>query len=36
VASLLLAVIILGEAMTLPLAACAAVVLAGTILAHRG
>jgi drug/metabolite transporter (DMT)-like permease len=36
VASLILAVLILGEAMTLPLAACAAVVLAGTILAHRG
>lgn len=36
VASLALAVIILGEAMTLPLAACAAVVLAGTIFAHRG
>jgi len=36
VASLVLAVIILNEAMTLPLAACAAVVLAGTILAHRG
>ncbi len=36
VASLVLAVIILGEAMTLPLAACAAVVLAGTIFAHRG
>ena len=36
VASLVLAVVILGEAMTLPLAACAAVVLAGTIFAHRG
>ena len=36
VASLVLAVLILGEPMTLPLAACAAVVLAGTILAHRG
>ncbi len=36
VASLVLAVIVLGEHMTLPLAACAAVVLAGTILAHRG
>jgi len=36
VASLVLAVLILGEAMTLPLAACAAMVLAGTILAHRG
>jgi len=36
VASLVLAVLILGEAMTLPLAACAALVLAGTILAHRG
>jgi drug/metabolite transporter (DMT)-like permease len=36
VASLILAVLILGEAMTLPLAACAAVVLAGTFLAHRG
>ena len=36
VASLVLAVVILGEAMTLPLAACAAVVLVGTIVAHRG
>ncbi len=36
VASLVLAVILLREPMTLPLAACAAVVLAGTILAHRG
>lgn len=36
VASLILAVLILGEAMSLPLAACAAVVLAGTIFAHRG
>jgi drug/metabolite transporter (DMT)-like permease len=36
VASLILAVIILREQMTLPLAACAAVVLAGTILAHKG
>ena len=36
VASLILAVILLGEPMTLPLAACAALVLAGTILAHRG
>ena len=36
VATLVLAVLILGEAMTFPLAACAAVVLAGTILAHRG
>jgi drug/metabolite transporter (DMT)-like permease len=36
VASLFLAALLLGEAMTLPLAACAAVVLAGTILAHRG
>lgn len=35
-ASLVLAVVILGEAMTLPLAACAAVVLVGTIVAHRG
>ena len=36
VASLVLAVVLLGEPMTLPLAACAALVLAGTILAHRG
>lgn len=36
VASLILAVLLLGEPMTLPLAACAALVLAGTILAHRG
>jgi drug/metabolite transporter (DMT)-like permease len=36
VASLVLAVLLLAEPMTLPLAACAAVVLAGTILAHRG
>jgi drug/metabolite transporter (DMT)-like permease len=36
VASLVLAAILLGETMTLPLAACAALVLAGTIYAHRG
>lgn len=36
VASLILAVLLLSEPMTLPLAACAALVLAGTILAHRG
>ena len=36
VASLVLAVVLLAEPMTLPLAACAALVLAGTILAHRG
>lgn len=36
VASLVLAVILLGEPMTLPLAVCAALVLAGTILAYRG
>jgi drug/metabolite transporter (DMT)-like permease len=36
VASLVLAALVLGEAMTLPLAACAAVVIAGTIIAHRG
>ncbi len=36
VASLVLAMLLLGEPMTLPLAACAALVLAGTILAHRG
>ena len=36
VASLVLAVLLLSEPMTLPLAACAALVLAGTILAHRG
>ena len=36
VASLVLAVLLLGEPMTLPLAACAALVLAGTFLAHRG
>jgi len=36
VASLVLAVLLLAEPMSLPLAACAAVVLAGTILAHRG
>ncbi|MCW5772889.1 MAG: DMT family transporter [Rhodospirillaceae bacterium] len=36
VTSLVLAVMLLGEPMSLPLAACAATVLAGTILAHRG
>jgi len=36
VASLVLAVLLLSEPMTLPLAACAALVLAGTIFAHRG
>jgi drug/metabolite transporter (DMT)-like permease len=36
VASLILAVLLLNEPMTLPLAACAALVLAGTVLAHRG
>ncbi|MGH7004727.1 MAG: EamA family transporter, partial [Alphaproteobacteria bacterium] len=36
VASLILAALLLGEPMTLALAACAALVLAGTFLAQRG